>query len=61
MYPILIGYVLLSLTFFVFPFKKKKRNLEHSYFSQAFRREGVLHISHRGGSRDNMENTMPAF
>ncbi|GAV05464.1 hypothetical protein RvY_15595-2 [Ramazzottius varieornatus] len=44
------GYIATSYFFLKFPFWKKKR--------QAFR---CLHISHRGGAGENLENTMTAF
>lgn len=54
-------YALLSLSLFAFPLRKKKPTLRHPLFLNALRSKGVMHISHRGGSRESVENTLEAF
>lgn len=54
------AYAILSVTLFLCPIKRKK-GFTHPLFLKALRGQGVLHVSHRGGSRERLENTMEAF
>jgi glycerophosphoryl diester phosphodiesterase len=58
---ILGGYGILSSALFLFPFWKKKTPMKHPIFKKCLEGKGVMHISHRGGSREGFENTMEAF
>lgn len=61
----LAGYYLISCIFFIFPniiWKGgKKRQTYHPIIAQSFDGKKIVHISHRGGSRENLENTIQAF
>lgn len=54
-------YYILSLTFFLFPIRKKTLISLHPLFKKVLLNKGTLHISHRGGSREKLENTIEAF
>lgn len=53
-------YSITSIALFVCPIKRKNK-LKHPLFQKTLTSNKVLHISHRGGSRENLENTMQAF
>lgn len=60
--PYMLGsYVILSLTFFIIPIKRKTNLNKNPLFRKALDKKGILHISHRGGSREKLENTIEAF
>jgi glycerophosphoryl diester phosphodiesterase len=41
--------------------RKFKSRFKNPIYVNAIKRNTVLHISHRGGSRENLENTIKAF
>jgi hypothetical protein len=53
-----IGYCVASVTFFIFPYKRKKDKFKHPKYQKIMQKKAILHISHRGGCRENLENTM---
>lgn len=57
---IAFGYFTVSSLLFCFPLWKSHR-IFNPLLKKVMKRKGILHISHRGGSRDNLENTIDAF
>ena len=55
------SYLLLSLTLFVFPIRRKTLISKHPLYKKAIQNKCTLHVSHRGGSRERLENTIEAF
>ena len=57
---IAFGYFTVSSILFCFPLWRSNRII-NPLLKKVLRKKGILHISHRGGSRDNLENTIEAF
>ena len=57
---IAFGYFTVSSILFCFPLWRSNR-IVNPLLKKVLRKKGILHISHRGGSRDNLENTIEAF
>jgi len=60
---ILIAYAVLSILLFKFPQIIHSKKFKGPLFNnlQKMKRKRVMHISHRGGSREGLENTIEAF
>lgn len=57
-----ISYVLLSWILFLYPnLLRKKKNYLSVKLNLLVNSDKVLHISHRGGSREGLENTLETF
>ena len=59
--PVFCTYTLLSLAFLKFPIRRRPNKITHPKLLNAIARKSILHISHRGGSREKLENTLEAF
>lgn len=57
-----LTYVFSSFILFFYPnLLKKKKTYVSPIFNQLLSKNKILHISHRGGSREALENTIDAF
>lgn len=58
---ILIAYWVISFFFFMAPYKKRKAIFKHPLYYKFLNYQAIMHCAHRGGARDNLENTIQAF
>jgi glycerophosphoryl diester phosphodiesterase len=59
---VLIAYPVVSLVLFVFPnILHRRKSYKSAVINEAVYGKKVLHISHRGGAREGLENTVPTF